>query len=286
MSEFLMNCPKCGQAMTVQQEWIGRDVSCPFCKQTFTVQESTIQPVAPAAQASDAPATQAGDAPLTPVEADPEKSWLASLDLATIAKRLKQTFWGYFIIGFGLGIVSLILLVLGLLGLLFGKTNDSNTLAIIGGVIFGVSILLLIVVGILSSAVWLMHHYYVWKLLRPWDRPAGPLATVLFLLIPFFNAYWIFKSIGIQGTLLENEMGQQAKTTRIFAFAFCILNAAMYFRIILAILAMIPYIGILFTLLSQLINLALIVASCGWFILVHKTAMKLVDIRSQAQAAL
>ena len=283
MSEFLMNCPKCGQAMTVQQEWIGRDVSCPFCNQTFTVQENLMQPAAPAP--STQPADDAQTSPMAPTENNLEKSWLASLDLATIAKRLKQTFWGYFI-GFVLSFATAIFLVLGIVSLAIGKENDSTALAITGGVVIGVGILLLIVVGLLAYAISLMHHYYVWQLLRPWDRPAGPYATVLFLLIPFFNAYWVFKSVALQGELLENELGQPAKTTRIFAFTLCILNVAMYLRIILAVLALIPYIGILFSLLSSLINLAFIIVSFVWFILVHKTAMKLLEIRSQAQAAL
>ena len=40
MSQFETNCPHCGTALTMQEEWIGMEVECPECKKGFVLQTS------------------------------------------------------------------------------------------------------------------------------------------------------------------------------------------------------------------------------------------------------
>ena len=78
-------------------------------------------------------------------------------------------------------------------------------MTVLASVVFG----LLMVLCVVSTCICgYGHHYYVWQLLPPWKMPAGPLATVLLMLVPFYNGYWGFKSIADQGVLLEQELGQ------------------------------------------------------------------------------
>lgn len=37
MAEFEINCPHCGEELTVQKEWVGKEGKCPSCKKTFTI---------------------------------------------------------------------------------------------------------------------------------------------------------------------------------------------------------------------------------------------------------
>ena len=304
MTEFLMNCPVCGQKMTVQEAWIGMQVACPFCKQTIIVSRENLQPSAASMQTPD-PASYstvqdpepAPSAPQEQFSVSPEgtetdeRNWLGSLDLDKIGQRLKLSFFGYIIFNF-LAIIGVFLGILASVFLGFiskALTESDNGSGIAYGilmVVLGGGLLLFIVVYILGTVSFYIHHYYAWQLLRPWQRPAGPLATVLFLLIPLFNLYWMFQSVGYQGILLESELGEEAKPTRLFAQGFSIVNALRFFNLFLQLLAMIPIIGVLFSVLAFIINTAYFVIAIIWFILSHKSIMRLLDVRRQAQAAL
>lgn len=296
MADFIMNCPQCGKPMTVKDEWLNQQVTCPSCQQIVTVSKPDATPdnvlLNPILEPQPSFEPQQND-----FHAQQEQAWVNSLDLENIAKKLKLTFKGYWaalILSFVMLvplIASFILLAIGIAGLGEKGSDSLSVLAIIGLVIMFIFGLLLIIFLVLSTVCTLTHHYFVWKLLRPWQMPAGPLATVLLLLIPFFSIYWNFRSIGDQATLIANELGPAAKSTVIAAKGKCYLPLVNILMMVLmpifALLSAIPYIGQVISLIQQIlssvINLATIVFNIWWFIAVHKNALTLVEIRRQAQ---
>ena len=44
MAAFIMNCPYCGMALQVQQDWIGMEMKCPSCNQSFVLPPPYAQP--------------------------------------------------------------------------------------------------------------------------------------------------------------------------------------------------------------------------------------------------
>lgn len=293
---YSFNCPFCGNKLQSEESWTGMETTCPNCQNKFQIppaagapQQIKLIPVAPGANPQ-----QQSEGQINDIE------WLRSLNLDNIEKKIKLCFKGFFACWVA-SIIAILPMIIGIALVIpalaqgHSANNDSfSIIPFIGLIFIFIFFLLLIVAVILNITIYYIHHYYVWQLLPPQSRPAGPLATVLLLLVPLFSIYWNFKSIGDQSKLIENELGPKAKGTVITAYGICFLNIASIVLIVLspfvALLGLIPYFGmavqLIVRLLSSMFNLLNLVFSITWFIMVHNNAMALINLRKQSQSQL
>ena len=65
-----------------------------------------------------------------------------------------------------------------------------------------------LIFGLVSLATWLIFHWYAWSSIPPAVRETTPSRAVGFLLIPFYNCYWVFKSCGGLSRGLKSALNQ------------------------------------------------------------------------------
>ena len=55
---FIFKCPHCGQQMTAEDEWIGKESQCAFCGKQIVIQNSASEPAASQSNEMNQPAQQ------------------------------------------------------------------------------------------------------------------------------------------------------------------------------------------------------------------------------------
>jgi len=216
---FIFICPECGEVSEMNERKLGRTVTCRFCGEEVTVTRTEtrscpkcgeeikinatvckycrrqIPPLRPRSAAS----ASGGGANIPPRRSYGDDTGDGGTDAAATEKLFRNFFW-MTIAGWG-GLAPGVLLVICGLGM-----YDSVG-ATIGTVIFIFGMLLLLPSSLMLVATAIMQFillYRYWKLIP--DEP-NPLQRVLFLLIPLFNLYWVFRAYAELGKRLENETG-------------------------------------------------------------------------------
>ena len=210
---FIFICPECGEASEMSERKLGQSIDCPFCGETVTVtrtetrscpkcgEEIKINAVVckhcrrriPPLRPHSAVGRPDGGAHIPPTRSCGNAA--DGVDAESTEKLFRNYNWM-----FPAGMAGMVFVTF-LVFICIALDNEAS-------VVFGV---ICLVIGLPMSALLLaavvtqfMLLYRYWKLIP--DEP-DPLQKVLFLLIPFFNLYWVFRAYAELGKRLENETG-------------------------------------------------------------------------------
>lgn len=291
---FYFNCPFCGKKLQSDEEYVGLETTCTSCQNKFPIPPKENDDQKPRGNASTIPAdallqqqgsTQSASVQL---ESSDDSNWPYNLNLDAIKNRLTLSFGVYWFC-IVLALLTLLPQIISLIRILANcapSHNGSSSLHQIP-----VYIIATVVLSIFADVCFYVHHYYVWKLLRPQDRPAGLLATVLLLIIPIFKLYWNYKSIADQAVIIDKELDSKAKGTIVAAKGICTIAivkfiiAALFFifKFIDPSLLLTQFNSLYRQITTQSLNIFAIVMTISWIIMVHYNAKSLLELRRQAQ---